>query len=111
MLRKVNREATTRGTCVLEVIGILALTVFLLIRSTQEVLRPLAHSSGRHRGEVIRRCRRWWLFDDRKKRSSWEWQPYTGTMTDLPQQIREQIQSHRQRVDVALKRGAKRVRR
>ena len=28
VLRKLNREATTRGTCVLEVIGIIALTVF-----------------------------------------------------------------------------------
>ena len=45
-----------------------------MIRSTQEVLRPVAHSSGRHHGEVILRCRRWWLFDDRKKRSRWEWQ-------------------------------------
>ena len=71
----------------------------------------VAHSSGRHHGEVIRRCRRSSLFDDRKKRSCWDRQPCTGAMTDLPRQIREQIQSHRQRVEVALKRGAKRVRR
>ena len=54
------------------------------VRFEQEVLRPVVHSSGRHHGEVILRCRRWWTFDDRNKRSRWEWQPYTGAMTDLP---------------------------
>ena len=102
VLRKLIREATIRGIIALGVFG---------QWSRQEVLRPVAHSSGRHHGEMILRCRRWWTFDDRNKRSCWEWQPYTGAMTDLPWQIREQVQSHRQRVDVALKRAAKRVRR
>ena len=60
---------------------------------------------------VILRCHRWWFFDDRNRRSCWEWQPYTGAMVNLPRQIREQVQSHRRRVDVALKRAAKRARR
>ena len=81
------------------------------LSSTQEVLRPVAHASGQHHGDVILRCRRWWIFDDRNKRSCWEWQPYTGAMVNLPRQIREQVQSHRRRVDVALKLAAKRARR
>ena len=81
------------------------------LSSTQEVLRPVAHASGQHHGDVILRCRRWWIFDDRNKRSCWERQPYTGAMVNLPRQIREQVQSHRRRVDVALKRAAKRARR
>ena len=68
-------------------------------------------SSGKHHGEVILRCRRWWIFHDRNKRSCWEWQPCTGAMVNLPRQIRKQVQSHRRRVDVALKRATKRARR
>ena len=68
-------------------------------------------SSGKQHGEVILGCRRWWIFDDRNKRSCWEWQPYTDAMVNLPRQIREQVQSHRRHVDVALKRAAKRARR
>ena len=46
-------------------------------------------------------------FDDRNGRSCWVWQPYTGAMVKLLQQIREQGQSHTRSVDVALKRAAK----
>ena len=67
MLRKLIREATTRGMCVLESIGIIALG--FSANATQEVLRPVAHSSGRHHVEVILSCRSWWTFDDRNKRS------------------------------------------
>ena len=114
VLRKLNRKATTRGTCVLEVIGIIALRGFLRLMihagssstgSTFQWQAPRRGDTKTSPPVVVKQ------FDDRKKRSCWEWQPYIGAMTDLPRQIREQIQSHRQRVDVALKRGAKRVRR
>ena len=39
-----------------------------------------------------------------------ELQPYTGAMVNL-RQMGEQVQSHRRRVDVALKCAAKRARR
>ena len=55
VLRNLIREATTRGMCVLERVGIIALGVFGQ-GSTQVVLRPVAHSSGRHHGEGILRC-------------------------------------------------------
>ena len=111
VLRKLIREATTRGWDVR----------FGKYRDYSiRGFRPMIHAGSsltgstfqcRHHGEVILRCRRWWTVDDHNKRSCWEWQPFTGAMTDLPRQIREQLQAHRQRMDVALKRAAKRVRR
>ena len=73
--------------------------------------QPLAHASGKHHGEVILQCRRWWIFDDCNTQLCWEWLPCTDATMNLLLQIREQVQLHRTCVDVTLRRASTRARR
>ena len=72
----------------------------------QEVLKPIAHASRRHRGEVVLRCKRWWEVDAAGHRLCWLYQPYKGDLKALPKQVYEAVLYHRRHVDVALKRAA-----
>ena len=72
-------------------------------------MRPIAHRSGQHKGEVILRCKNWWEFSASNRRLCWHWCPYNGELSSLPKQCREVLIELRGSIDVALKRAAGRA--